>query len=276
MKVATGRTEKEFLLSACSEGRITESEFADFQSTLADEGLRFPTRRLTSAKLADIHALLNHQWSEADIQGKMEKMQASRKAYIEFHRSRITRRRDDALARGDDVTAARCNKDLADLNLGNVVGGASAASKNRVAIKKEDQQSRLAALNKSNRKTNSEEIRKALVAETVARQKARAAAIARAKEEEERERSQNGNGAAEATGGGLQVPSMGDDLFGDGSDISRAASPANGTPATGRSRASTPLPGGGLKEKKSFGQFSKKKMDDEVIAAMDLEIDIDV
>ncbi|KAF2155092.1 plus-3-domain-containing protein [Myriangium duriaei CBS 260.36] len=259
--IANGKKEREYPFAACSDGKFTSSEFAEFKNTLSEDGIRFPTRRQIDGKLAELKSMVNHQWTEADIQAKMDKKWHKQKAYTDYHRERITRRRDDAARRGDDATVARCNKDLADLDASGVVSTSKTAS----PIKKEDQQTRLAQLNKANRKTNSEEIRKALIAESVAKQKARLAAIAKLKEEEERKKA----AADAAAQNGLKVPGSVDDLFGDGSDISRAGTPRNGT-----SRAGTPM--NGVKEKKAFGQFSRKKMDDEVIAAMDLGIDIDI
>ena len=254
MVVSHGKKEKEYTFATCSDGRFTSTEFAEFKNTLSEDGVRFPTKRQLASKMDDLKHMRDYTWTEAEITAKMEKRDLMRKTFNDYHRERITRRMQEAKARGDDATAARCAKDLADLNAGGTIGP---NSKVTTPAKKEDQQARLALINKANRKANSEEIRKALIAETMAKQKARQAAIAKMKEEEAR-KAQNG----------LKVPGE-DDLFGDASDISRA-----GTPKPARSGTATPL--NGQREKKAFGQFSKKKNDDEVIAAMDLDIDIDI
>ena len=64
----------------------------------------------------------------------------------------------------------------------------------------------------------------------------------------------------------LKVPNI-DDLF-DGSDRSRSATPAAG-------RAGTPKPGE-KREKKGLPTFRKPKMEDEIIAAIDIGIDIEI
>lgn len=259
--VAHGKKEREYPFAACSDSRFTGSEFEEFKETVKEDGVRFPTRRQTDDKLAGLKAMVQHRWTDADIESKMDRVKLMRNTYMDFHRERINRRREEAIKRGDDATVANCNRDLASLESSGAVGKATIAT----PIKKDNQQARLAELNKANRKTNSEEVRKALVAENVAKQKARQAALKKHKEEEERK-------ALAASQNGLKVPGADDDLFGSASDISRAGTPANGTPR--RSRAGTPL--NGTKEKKAFGQFTRKKMDDEVIAGLDLGIDIDI
>ncbi|PNS19080.1 hypothetical protein CAC42_1816 [Sphaceloma murrayae] len=260
---SNGKNEKEYPFSACSDGKFSESEFDEYARTLSSDGIRLPTKRQLSAKCDDERAIIEHQFTDADIQNKIDKARNMRKTFDDFMRDRLVRRRDEAQSRGDDATVARCVRELAQYETG------AAPVKNGTPVKKNDQQSRLAELNKANRKANSEEIRRALVAEKMAAEKRRNATHAKAMEEEARKKAE---AEAAAQTGGLKVP--GDDLFGDGSDISRAGTPANGTPKKGRSRAGTPM--NGVKEKKAYGQFSKKKMDDEVIASMDLGIDIDI
>ncbi|PSK42293.1 hypothetical protein B9Z65_4207 [Elsinoe australis] len=257
---SNGNNEKEYPFSACSDGRFTDSEFDEYTATLSGDGIRLPTKRQLAAKCDDERAMIEHQFTDADIQVKVDKARKMRKAFEDHQRDRLVRRRDDASSRGDEATVARINKELTQYDAG------GPTTKNGSPVKKQDQQSRLAELNKANRKSNAEEIRKALVMEKEAKERRRAAAM---KAEEERKKAEAEAAAANA---GLKVP--GDDLFGEGSDISRAGTPMNGTPKKGRSRAGTPM--NALKEKKSYGQFTKKKMDDEVIASMDLGIDIDI
>lgn len=127
------------------------------------------------------------------------------------------------------------------------------------------QQERLALLNKANRKANAEEIRKAEIAEKRAQAVARAAAAARAREQE---------AAAKAS---LQVPGKStiDDLFGDGSDISRTGTPVDGAKSAATPRAKSP-PGQKVEKKSAIPTFKKRNMDDDLIGAMDLGIEIDI
>ena len=126
---------------------------------------------------------------------------------------------------------------------------------------KQMEHERLQKLNIETRRTNAEEVRKALVEERRKIQKAREKAIAEAKAKK---------AAADAASG------LGADLFGDASDISRLGTPANGTPKISR----TGTPANGNAGKKSAGPIGaikgRSKMDDDVIGSMDLGIDIEI
>jgi len=257
-----GKKEKEYPFQACSDSKFTEGEFAEFRNALSADGIRFPNKRQIDHKLADIHALLEHQWTEEDIQSKINKSNTMRVKHLSFGRDRIIKRRDEANSRGDDAVVARCNQELATYDAGGPKpeskAGASPANKHA-------QQERLAQLNRQNRKLNSEEVRKAQIANKRAEQKARDEAIARQRKSEAEK------AASAAKNSSLAIP---DDLFGDASDISRAGTPGAISPKKGMSRAGTPATG--VPEKKKFGQFRKKNLDDDVIAGMDLGIEIDI
>jgi RNA polymerase-associated protein RTF1 len=118
-----------------------------------------------------------------------------------------------------------------------------------------DQQQKLQLRNQLNRKQNTEDVRKALVAE---KNKQRAAARARAKAAQEK--------AAQDAAASLTVPKSDmDGLFSDaGSDISRTA-----TPVPGPNRL--------VQEKKGgIPTFSKVSMEDDILGSIDLGIDIDI
>jgi RNA polymerase-associated protein RTF1 len=116
---------------------------------------------------------------------------------------------------------------------------------------------RLQKLNIETRRTNAEEVRKALVEERRKIMKAREKAIAEAKAKAK---------AAEAAASG--------DLFGDASDISRVGTPANGAPKASRTGTSA---NGNAGKKGPIGAIKgRSKMDDDVIGSMDLGIDIEI
>ncbi len=137
------------------------------------------------------------------------------------------------------------------------------------------QQERLAALNKANRKLNAEEVRKAQIAEKRLEAANRAAAAAR-HAKAEREAAEKAAAAKEL----LNVPagSHTDELFGSASDLSRAGTPAGtNTPrkiATPRSQ--TPLSGPREKRTGGLSSLKKRNMDDDLIGAIDLGIEIDI
>lgn len=188
-------------------------------------------------------------------------------------RAKLDRDRESAIANGNESAIARVDQELATLEGPKPGSGAGTASKTPPAAPKAmSQQERLAALNRANRKANQEEIRKAQLAEkrreqklhsAVARGEAVANPFARVKTRAKTNFDVN-------EGGGLKVPGkVLDELFGEGSDVSRAGTPVPG--AASRNGAGTPLKTNGV-----GGLGKKKKMDDEILAAMDLGIDIDI
>lgn len=123
------------------------------------------------------------------------------------------------------------------------------------ALMTETHGDKLAALNELNRKRNREEVRAAQLAEERKRMSAFKAAIAKKKAEAEAKNS-------------LSVPKKEhDDLFSDMSDISRTGSPAPGA---------APKPKTVRETKNGIPTFTRPKMDDEIIGALDLEIDLEV
>lgn len=124
-------------------------------------------------------------------------------------------------------------------------------------------QARLEQINKDNRRRNQEEGRKAMIAERKRELQKRAAA----QQEREKKVKEEAEKAAKEAEKKSRLLAVGkDDLF-DGSDISRGNTP-------GISRTATPQPP--KREIKGIPTFTKKKMDDDVIASLDLDIDIEI
>lgn len=266
--VAHGHAEKPWPFLACSDSKFTPAEFERYLSTLKKDNMRVPSRKFITQKLDDINTLLNRQWTEDDIQNKINKQRAMAEKHSPANQAKLqleklNKRRTIAEEEGDDEEVARCDAEISALQNGQSNGNVShdqhkaSPAKASGKTEKQREQDRLAALNNQTRRTNAEEVRKALVEEKRRLAKSREKAIADAK--------------AKAAAG-LKVPSNDlKDLFGEGSDASRAATPANGTPKV-ISRASTPA----LKEKKKGPLGSVRgvsKMEDEVLGGLDLGMD---
>jgi RNA polymerase-associated protein RTF1 len=113
---------------------------------------------------------------------------------------------------------------------------------------------RIAELNAANRKADSERVRKALIEERrrdIQDRKRREAEWQKKKAEEEAKKKAEDEKAAQGI----------DDLF-----DSRAGTP----------RAGTPKPGEKKEKKKGLPTFRKPKMDDDIIAGMDLGLEIEI
>lgn len=252
---------------------MTDAEFDRYLSTLEKDGLRAPSRKFINAKLDDIHALLNHNWTEADIQAKISKQSAMEKKYdpanaVNLQREKINKRRARAQEDDDADEVAKCDAELADLENHNASNGSRSQPRELPSKPKQKQMEheRLQKLNIETRRANAEAIRKALVKDHKKVLDARTKAIAEAKAKK----------AAEAKAAEDAASGSKSDLFGETSDVSRLGTTANGTPK--RSRTSTPAVSG--LSKKPAGPIGaikgKPKMDDDIIGSMDLGIDIEI
>lgn len=126
--VAHGSSERPWPFLACSDSKVTDAEFDRYLSTLEKDGLRAPSRKFINAKLDDIHALLNHNWTEADIQAKISKQSAMEKKYdpanaVNLQREKINKRRARAQEDDDADEVAKCDAELADLENHNASNG---------------------------------------------------------------------------------------------------------------------------------------------------------
>jgi RNA polymerase-associated protein RTF1 len=263
--VAHGTAERPWPFLACSDGKFTDAEFDRYLSALDKDNLRAPSRKFINGKLDDIHALLNHNWTDDDIQSKISKQRAMEKKYdpanaANLQREKINKRRAIAQDEDDAEEVAKCDAELAALENQKLNGGSRSQPRDSPAKPKGKQMEheRLQKLNIETRRTNAEEVRKALVEERKKITKAREKAIAEAKAKAE--------AAAKAAASG--------DLFGEASDISRVGTPANGAPKI--SRTGTPANGNAGKKGPIGAIKGRSKMDDDVIGSMDLGIDIEI
>lgn len=290
--VTQGNSTRPWPLSACSDSPFTAAEVDRYLDQLQKEHMRPPTRKFLDGRLAAIHALLNIEWTDARLTEKFAKQRAMQRKHDPAHVARqkieaLARRRLDAETSGDADEVARCDAELAALaNSG--VSPVNGALRSSPAAKKvmlstgsasTTHQDRMAQLNAKNRGKNSEEVRRALIEEKRKLALAREAAMVEAQQKAEAEAAKK---KKEEEAKRLAVPRSDlSDLFGEGSDISRAGTPLGGTPR--RSRASTPMNGVSMRKEKEaekkggpIGAIRKKVLDDEIIGGMDLGIDIEI
>lgn len=272
--VAThGKAQRPWSFLECSMSRFSEDEWRRYRVTMANEDCKMPTRGQINKKLDDLNKLINHKWLDAEITEKLNNQNDLM--------ATVTKAKEKEAIQDQILEARRArNYELVDEleeKLQNIVPmklamGTSIVKKEAPRVNAE--QERLAALNRKNNQLNSENIRKAQLAEMHAR---------RIKQQQRT--------ASPAPNKAL------DDLFGDGSDISRAATPINGsgtparsgtpnpagngttatgTPAAGTPRSSTPIPYKPVSKKKGLPVIRKAALDDEIIANMDLGLEIDL
>ncbi|KAK2809102.1 hypothetical protein FQN50_004156 [Emmonsiellopsis sp. PD_5] len=257
-----------------SDSPITEKEFNRYRQTMAIENCKMATKSVTKAKFDDIERVRNYHLTPEELDQKLRrqgiigdsKTQADR--LIQLHK-----RRREADAARDEAALAKLNAEIEQLTGAKLAFGTSLVKPRPAG---QTQQERLAELNRRNQKLNAENVRRAELAE---RRRARLAAAAVARGEAVADRF-----ARVKTRARTHYDASGDRLVpkGNGSDVSRPITPITGanTPnakAATASRTGTPS---GLKNEtkphKGVPVIRHRPTDDENIAALDFEIDIEI
>jgi len=250
-------------------------EVANYKNTLANDGKVIPTHTSLDGKINELHRLINHTFTDEELQRKLQRSGALQNRMAPLDRISIANRRRAAEEREDEATVAACNAELAELNGPRLKYGTS-LEQPRVqnqAPAEPTQQERLAELNRSNRKKNTEEIRKAQLAEK------RAARLAR-------EAVQRGEAIQDPHARVKTHAKTHHDIHeslaphrakqqASSRNISRSVTPAAGTPKLKPTMVPSPqvkplLTASGLPV------LSSRNMDDEIIGSMDMGIDIEI
>lgn len=235
-----------------------------------------PTKPKLAQKITDINNLVNRSWTEAELQEKLTKSGALVNKFIPIERNRLSNLIKEAKAAGNSEKEEALKKELDALDGPKLAYSTSMqpSPKKPSAHGGLSQQERLAILNKQNRRKNAEEVRQAQINERRA-VKMTEAAIAR------------GEDVAEDTSRRLKTRAK---FKHDVSDIgikktdserSGTNTPASGTPKLNAKKSSTPLPHiaklqASNGEKNGIPTIRRPLMDDDIIGAIDLGIDIDL
>lgn len=262
---------------------VSQVEFNDYKNKITADDLSLPTKPFLIGKIGDINRLINHQFTPEEIQQKLERSGVLQQRFNTIERASLVTRRQKAEARGDEEAVAQLTKEIMEIDgpklaFNTSLFKTSPKSNNAGPT----QQERLAELNRANRKANAADVRKAQQAERraealarrrVERGEAVADPFARVKTRPRTNYDAGGEHLAPPKPAARAV----DDLFEDGSrNNSRAGTPGRtSTPVqNGPPRDSTPQP---LQDKvNGLPKVGKRNMDDDVIGAMDLGIDIEI
>ncbi|KAL7623488.1 RNA polymerase-associated protein rtf1 [Parahypoxylon ruwenzoriense] len=280
VKAAHGKSEREWPFISCSDSQFSEAEFSRYKKVLQEEGIIFPKQPTLSAKIDDINALRNRSWTDAEVNAKVEREQALRSKYVPMERSRLLKSIEEARRRGDDARVAELQDQLDSLETPRLAFRTSLAPANKPTNQGPSQQDRLAALNAENRRRNAEAVRRAQLKEK-AKAREIEARLARGEEVEEEDTSrrlktkpkfmQDINEGIEPK----PTPINGNDTL----------DPTNGTPKQSAASKAPLLPHlqklqmqnhQAGKDKKGIPQIHRPIVDDEIIAALDLEIEVEI
>ena len=215
-----------------------QREYERYKKTIAGEGLTLPTKSFLISKIDAINKLINHRFTEAEIQEKLKRSGVLARKYVSIDRASLHARRKEAEIDGDESQIAKIDAQLAALDGPKLAFGTSLYKPVAPKVGK-TQQERLAEINMANRKANTRDVRRAQLAERKAEALARAAVergeavanpFARVKTYAKTYYDANAH---------LDVPKKADDLF-SGSEGSRAATPATTGTITPKKQATSP------------------------------------
>ncbi|KAL4926871.1 RNA polymerase-associated protein [Aspergillus undulatus] len=254
-----GKNTREFPFAACSEAPLTEAEFSRWRQTMAVEDCKLPTKSQLQKKVMDINRLLNHKFTNEELNEKLRKQGSLDSKTTFFKRYELEKKLKLAQEIGDNDEIDRLQAELAN-HTPKLAFNSNAKPRNE----KLSEHERLLQLNLRNQKLNYENVRRAQLEERKASRKAAAAAA-------------RGEGTINPF---LRVKTLAKthhDVKGETpkseDNASRSVTPAGGTPKQGSTPSSSQnkqsAKGGG-------GKIRHRNMDDENIVALDLDIDIEI
>ncbi|KAL2261097.1 hypothetical protein VTK26DRAFT_4714 [Humicola hyalothermophila] len=263
VKAAHGKAQREWPFISCSDRNFTEAEWNRYKQVCLSEGLPVPTKPELIDKIDDINALVKRTWTEQELSEKLKRQNDLHAKYSGVERAHLTKQLEMALARGDHETAGRLQEKLDNLEVPRLAFRTSLNPPDRKKPQNKgmSQQEKLALLNAENRRRNAEAVRKAQLKE-----RARAREIEMTPKGTPTREGNSGistpRAAANGTGTGVNTPS---------NDPSQKAADGNllahiaKLQEQQRSQAKAGLP-----------VIHKPLMDDDIIGALDLEIDVEI
>ncbi|KAL7799090.1 hypothetical protein V8C37DRAFT_366523 [Trichoderma ceciliae] len=273
IKAAHGKAVKEFPFIAASGGQISEGELNRYKVTCHNDGVTLPTKAFLVDKIDDINGLINHKWTNEEIKARLAKRNELRKRFDPQERQRIANLVEEAIERGDDQRVEELQGELVKLGRERLAFKTSLGpSKNPEATKASSEQDRLAERNRENRRLNQEAVRKAQLKE-----KAKSREIEMALKRGEvisedysrrlRTKAKFVHDVNEKVGEKLEVPKDG---------TGAAINGTKGPSSTQILPHLVKLQEKHYSEAKGLPTIHKPIMDDDVIGALDLEIDVEI
>ena len=126
--------------------------------------MALPTKKFLASKCQDINNLINHQFTEAELQEKLRRSGVLQNKSNALERAALYNRRKDAESIGDNEAVAAIDAKLAVLE-GPKLAFSTSLLKPALPVGPKTQQQRLAEINAANRRLNTINVRKAQLAE---------------------------------------------------------------------------------------------------------------
>lgn len=238
-----------------------------------------PTMTALVKKNQDIHRLINHEFTQEELNEKLRRQGAHDTKRQIYDRIQLERRRAQAAAVGDEATIAKCDAEMARLAGPKLAFGTTLVKLPRAPAEKTEQE-RLEEINRRNQRLNAENIRKAQLEERK-RERKNAAAIARGEALPDRfARVKTVARTYYDVNGTRNTPAKRPGDEGSGTVTPQAATTGTNTPNKTPKEASTPTVGtnnnGEKKQPQGIPTIRHRPHDDEIIGALDLGIELDL
>lgn len=224
----------------------------------AAEDVPFPDKNTLVDKIDDINGLVKRKWTEAELSEKLKRQNALHAKYSGAERDQVAKQLDFARKRGDHEAAKRLQEKLDSIEVPRLAWKTSLAPLKKPENKGLSQQERLAALNLENRKRNTEAVRQAQL-----RERAKIRELQMRKERSEGVENQSSTLNTDKNGNvGLTATKQAND------------SKSKGTPTILPHIAK--LQEQQRNQAKGMPTIHTPLMDDDVIGALDLDIDVEI
>ncbi|KAG5979775.1 hypothetical protein E4U54_006881 [Claviceps lovelessii] len=274
VKASHGKAVKEFPFIAASSGKFTDNELNRYQVTCKNENVKLPTKVFLMDKVNDINNLINHTWTNEEIKARLARRNELKRRFDPAERERIGKLLDQAVARGDETKAQALQEELEKLGSQRLAFRTTLGpSKEISASRATTEQDRLAERNRENRRMNAELVRKAQLKE-----KAKAREIEMALKRGEQVADDPSRRLRTKAKFVHDVNDTPQKLSANGSE---ASTPANGTPKVSATKPEmlshlAKLHAKNYSESNGVPTIHKPLMDDDVIGALDLDIDVEI
>ena len=160
-----GKSKRDYPFIFCSQSRFMEREFTRYKSVLANERLPLPNKKFLVSKIDEINRLVNHTFTPQELQEKLERSGVLRQKANAIQRQTLLVNRQNAEAAGDADLLAALDAELRALEGPKLAFGTTLQRAAPERPREKTQQERLAELNAANRRANTENIRRAQLAE---------------------------------------------------------------------------------------------------------------
>ncbi|KAJ5377425.1 uncharacterized protein N7496_004834 [Penicillium cataractarum] len=267
-KLAHGKAVRDFPFIACSDSSFTEAEYNRYRKTLAVEDCKMATQSKLASKVADINRLINHVFTPEEMSRKLRRQGVLDEDTNILRRADLERDIKLARASSDEEKAEKLQKELDEIVNPKLSWGTSLIKPQSGSEKKLSEAERVHQINLRNQKLNYENVRRAQLEERKAARKS-AAAVAR------------GEAAPDPFMRVRTVAKTHHDLSDKPKDAATDGTPTDTPKESPKVNSDSPAravaaTGVTPKKPKSGFMISYRNTDDENIAALDMDIDIEI